>query len=73
MLPAKGSSRRQTSIAAAAKPEQFIRDKLKDKPLGSDATRWGVKYEDVANLLYSHYNYTRVIEYGLYTIQLSHI
>jgi hypothetical protein len=50
---------------AAAKPEQFIRDKLKDKPfLGSDATRWGVKYEDVA-LLYSHYNYTRVIEYGL--------
>jgi hypothetical protein len=29
---------------AAAKPEQFIRDKLKDKPfLGSDATRWGVK------------------------------
>jgi hypothetical protein len=37
---------------AAAKPEQFIRDKLKDKPfLGSDATRWGVKYEDVANLL----------------------
>jgi putative phage-type endonuclease len=51
---------------AAAKPEQFIRDKLKDKPfLGSDATRWGVKYEDVANLLYSHYNYTRVIEYGL--------
>jgi hypothetical protein len=36
---------------AAAKPEQFIRDKLKDKPfLGSDATRWGVKYEDVANL-----------------------
>jgi hypothetical protein len=37
---------------AAAKPEQFIRDKLKDKPfLGSDATRWGVKYEDVATLL----------------------
>jgi hypothetical protein len=35
---------------AAAKPEQFIRDKLKDKPfLGSDATRWGVKYEDVAH------------------------
>jgi hypothetical protein len=45
---------------AAAKPEQFIRDKLKDKPsLGSDATRWGVKYEDVANLLYSHYIHTR--------------
>jgi hypothetical protein len=32
---------------AAAKPEQFIREKFAAKPfLGSDA-RWGVKYEDV--------------------------
>jgi putative phage-type endonuclease len=51
---------------AAAKPEQYVREKLKDKPfLGSDATRWGVKYEDVAGLLYSYYNNTEVIEYGL--------
>jgi putative phage-type endonuclease len=51
---------------AAAKPEQFIREKQNAKPfLGSDATRWGVKYEDVACLLYCHYNHTVVIEYGL--------
>jgi putative phage-type endonuclease len=51
---------------AAAKPEQFIREKFAAKPfLGSDATRWGVKYEDVACLLYSHYNNTPVYEYGL--------
>lgn len=51
---------------AAAKPEQFVKEKLSAKPfLGSDATRWGVKYEDVACLLYSYYNNTYVIEYGL--------
>lgn len=51
---------------ASAKPEQFVKEKLSAKPfLGSDATRWGVKYEDVACLLYAYYNNTHVIEYGL--------
>lgn len=51
---------------AAAKPEQFIKEKLAAKPfLGSDATRWGVKYEEVSNMLYAYYNHTTVLEYGL--------
>jgi putative phage-type endonuclease len=51
---------------AASRPESFIKKKLDPKPFkGSDATRWGVKYEEVANLLYSHYNQTTVLEYGL--------
>ena len=32
---------------------------------GSAATRWGVKYEDGARLLYEHYMCTKVHEYGL--------
>jgi len=32
---------------------------------GSAATRWGVKYEDWARLLYEHYMCTKVREYGL--------
>jgi putative phage-type endonuclease len=44
----------------------FVRRKVDPKPfLGSDATRWGVKYEDVACALYEHYNHTTVAEYGL--------
>lgn len=33
--------------------------------LGNDATRWGVKYEDVAKLLYEKVMGTHVVEHGL--------
>jgi hypothetical protein len=65
MLPAKGSSRRQTSKAAAG--EQFIRDKLKDK-LSWDPI---VKYEDVIYL--PHIIITHVIEYGLLHHPYAHL
>jgi hypothetical protein len=48
---------------AAAKPEHYIREKLNAKLFSSDATL-GVGYEDVACLLYRHYNHTEVTEYG---------
>lgn len=51
---------------AAARPEQFLKKKLDAKAFkGSDATRWGVKYEEVANMQYCHYNRAQVLEYGL--------
>jgi putative phage-type endonuclease len=51
---------------ASARPEAFLKKKLDAKAFkGSDATRWGVKYEEVANLMYCHYNATEVLEYGL--------
>lgn len=44
----------------------FVRRKVCPKPfLGSEATRWGVKYEDLAAALYEHYTGAKVGEYGL--------
>jgi hypothetical protein len=55
-------------LQAAAKPEQFIREKQNAKPFQSgDATRWSVKYRRRrVHLQHCHYNHT-VIEYGLST------
>jgi hypothetical protein len=43
-------------IVRCSAPNSSSGTNSKTSFLGSDATRWGVKYEDVANLLYSHYN-----------------
>jgi len=47
--------------------KRFVTNKTGQGPpfLGSMATRHGVKYEDVARLLYEHYMHTKVTEYGL--------
>lgn len=45
---------------------QYIIDKIDGATFtGNIATRWGTKYEEVANMIYEHDNNVKVIEFGL--------
>lgn len=48
-------------------PESVIKKKCGygEQFTGNDATRWGQKYEPVANMIYERRNSTKVIEFGL--------